>query len=217
MSYRFAASTTGPLAKIAGSLALPLSLQLTSEDPHHVWALVDKEQPPGLQNAWAIFPIALAAVKDQFSPRFESRFESIDDWLPGMTALLERRTAFRATAAAEVSALWTSLAAPSKTAITGDIGLDLDLGIQAHAQWEADSDCWWSIQRPGDAPVLRVRLCAARASARSVSVKATASAGLDQATQNALAAILGQHRTQLLHQLRHGVRGMLGKLPASKA
>ena len=212
MSYRFAASTTGPLAKIAGSLALPLALQLHSREPHHIWALVDKEQPPGLQNAWAIFPIAVAAVKEQFSPRFES----VADWRPGMTALLERRTTFRAATAAEVSALWTRLAAPLKTAITGDIGLDLDLGIQVHAQWEAYSDCWWSIQRPGDAPVLRVRLCAARASARSVSVKATASAGLDQATQNALAAILGQHRAQLLHQLSQGVHGMLGKLAASK-
>ena len=212
MSYRFAASTTGPLATIAGSLDLPVALQLNSEDLHHVWALVDNQQPTGLQNAWAILPIASAAIQENFA----SRFDSVDDWLPGMTALLERRVTFRANAAAEVSALWTSLTAPLKTAITGDIGLDLDLGIQAQAEWQASSDCWWSIQRPGDAPVLRVRLCAAQASARSISVKATAAAGLDQATRNALAAILGQHRTQLLDQLNHGVSGMLGKLPAPK-
>jgi hypothetical protein len=211
MPYRFAASTTGPLANIAGSLALPAALQLNSQEPHHVWALVDKDQPTGLQNAWAILPIAVDAVKERFRPRFET----VDDWLPGMTALMERRVRFRANAAAEVSALWTSLGAPLKTAITGDIGLDLDLGIQAEAQWEAYSDCWWSIQRPGDAAVLHVRLSAARASARTVSVTAAASVGLDQATRNALAAILGQHRTQILHQLRQGYHGILGKLPHS--
>ena len=212
MSYRFAASTTGPLAKIAGSLALPVALQLNSEEPHHFWALVDKELPTGMQNAWAIFPIAAAAMTEKFA----SRFEAVDDWTPGMTVLMERRVSVRATVAAEVSALWTSLTAPLKTAITGDIGLDLDLGMQASAEWQAYSDCWWSIQRPSAAPVLRVKLCAARSSARSISVKATASAGLDQATQNTLAAILGQHRTQLLHQLNQGVNGMLGKLPAPK-
>lgn len=212
MSYRFAAYTTGPLAKIAEGLALPAALELSSEEPHHVWALVDKEQPTGLQNAWAILPTAVAAVKDAMFPRFET----VDDWLPGMTALMERRVRFRASASAEVSALWTSLAAPLKTAISGDIGLDLDLGIQTEAQWEAYSDCWWSIHRPSNAPVLRVRLSAARRSARTISVKATAAAGLDQATRNALGAILGQHRTQLLHQLRQGAYGMLGKLPAPK-
>ncbi|MFN0101689.1 MAG: hypothetical protein ACKV2U_06310 [Bryobacteraceae bacterium] len=212
MPYRFAASTTGPLAEIAGSLALPAALQFNSEDPHHVWALVDNDRPSGLQNAWAILPVAAAAAKELFRPRFDS----VDDWLPGMTALMERRVDFRANATAEVSALWTSLAAPLKTAITGDIGLDLDLGLQAQAQWQVSSDCWWSIQRPDAARLLRLRLCAARSSARSISVKAGAVANLDQATRNALAAILGQHRTQLLHQLRQGVYGMLGKLPASK-
>ena len=59
MPYRFAAYTTGPLAKIAGSLALPAALELNSEEPHHVWGLVDKEQPTGLQNAWAILPTAV--------------------------------------------------------------------------------------------------------------------------------------------------------------
>jgi len=212
MPYRFAASNSGPLAEIAGSLALPTALQLTSGAPHHVWALVDKQKPTGLQNAWAVFPIAVAVIKEQF----ESPLESVDDWAPGMTALMERRVHVRAGATAEISALWTSLVAPLKTAITGDIGLDLDLGIQAHAQWEAYSDCWWSIERPGDSPVLRVRLCAGRTSARSLSVKATAASGLDQATQNAIAAILGQHRKQLLHQLNEGIRGMLGKLPAPR-
>jgi hypothetical protein len=212
MSYRFAAHTSGPLAKIAGSLALPAALELQSDEPHHLWGLVDKEQPTGLQYAWAILPTAVAAAKDALFPRFDT----VDDWLPGMTVLTERRVRLRANASAEVSALWTSLAAPLKTAITGDIGLDLDLGIQTQAQWEAYSDCWWSIQRPSDARVLRVRLSAARRSARTISVKATAGAGLDKATRNALGAILGQHRTQVLHQLRQGSFSVLGKLPASK-
>src|SRR6187549_878053 len=114
MPYRFAAYTTGPLAKIAGSLALPAAVELNSEEPHHMWGLVDKEQPTGLQNAWAILPTAVGAVKDAMFPRFES----VDDWLTGMTALMERRVRFHASASAEVSALWTSLAAPLKTAIT---------------------------------------------------------------------------------------------------
>jgi hypothetical protein len=212
MPFRFAVSTTGPLADIAGSLALPVALELTSREPHHLWALVNPDKPAALQNAWAVLPVAVTAAKELFQPSFES----VDDWLPGMTVLMERRARFRATASAEVSALWTSLAAPLKNTISGDIGLDLDLGIQADAQWEAVSDCWWSVHRPGAAPVLRVRLCAARVSARSISVKAGASAGLDQATRNALAAIVGQHRTQLLHQLREGVGHQIGKLPAAK-
>jgi hypothetical protein len=209
MSYRFAAKTVGPLAQIATGLALPASLQLTASEDHHVWALTNNALPPGQQDAWAALPIT-AEIPDHYVPRFDS----VNDWLPGMTALFERRLDIHASASAEVSALWTSLAAPLKTAITGDIGLDLDLGIQTAAQWQATSDCWWSVTRATAAPVLRVRLGAARASARSIRVKATAAAGLDQATQHALAALAGQHRTQLLNQLRRGATNVLSRLPA---
>ncbi|MBL8242454.1 MAG: hypothetical protein JNM66_33820 [Bryobacterales bacterium] len=212
MPYRFAASTTGPLAEIAGSLALPAALALTSQEPHHVWALVDSEKRASQENAWAILPATVAIAKERFQPVFDS----IDDFLPGITVLMERRARYRATASAEVSALWTSLAAPVSSALKGDIGLDLDLGIQADAQWEAVSDCWWSMHRPTGAPVLRVRLCAARTNARTISVKAGASAGLDQATRNALAAIAGRHRTQLLTKLRDGAEHQLGKLSVAK-
>ena len=209
MSYRFAAKTTGPLAQIATGLALPASLQLTASEDHHVWALTDNALPPGQQDAWTALP-ATAEIPDRYVPDFNS----VDGWLPGMTALFERRLDIQASASAEISALWTSLAAPLKTAITGDIGLDLDLGIQTNAQWQATSDCWWAITRATAAPVLRVRLTAARASARAIRVKATAGAGLDQATQHALAALAGRHRTQLLDQLRRGAANVLNRLPA---
>ncbi len=209
MSYRFAAKTVGPLAQIATGLALPASLQLTASEDHHVWALTDNALPPGQQDAWTALP-----VNTEIPNGYVPRFDAVTDWLPGMTALFERRVNIQASATAEVSALWTSLAAPLKTAITGDIGLDLDLGIQTAAQWQANSDCWWAITRATAAPVLRVRLSAARASARSIRVKATAGAGLDQATQHALAALAGRHRTQLLDQLGRGAANVLSRLPA---
>lgn len=212
MSYRFAAKTVGPLAQIATGLALPASLQLTAAEDHHVWALTDNTLLPGQQDAWTTLP-ATAEVPDRYVPDFNS----VDGWLPGMTALFERRLDIQASASAEVSALWTSLAAPLKTAITGDIGLDLDLGIQTKAQWQATSDCWWAITRATAAPALRVRLSAARASARVIRVKATAGAGLDQATRHALAALAGRHRTQLLDQLRQGANTVLKRLPAPLA
>ena len=212
MPYRFAVSTSGPLAKIAESLAFPAALQLTSNEPHHAWALVDNDKPLGQQGVWTIFPAAAAIAKERFQPRFDS----VDEWLPGMTVLLERRLHVRVSAAAEVSALWTSLAAPLHAQIAGDIGLDLDLGIQTQADVQIYSDCWWSIERPSNHPLLRIRLCAARGSARSISVKAVAAAGLDQATRNSLAALLGRHRTQLLHKLHAGSKDVLAKLPAPK-
>jgi hypothetical protein len=212
MPYRFAVSTSGPLAKIAESLAFPAALQLNSLEPHHAWALVDKEKPIGQEGAWALFPAAAAIAKEHFQPRFDS----VEEWLPGMTVLLERRLNIRVSAAAEVSALWTSLAAPVHAQIAGDIGLDLDLGIQTKADVQVYSDCWWSIERPSEKPVLRVRLCAARGSARSISVKAVAAAGLDQATRNTIAALLGRHRTQVLHQLQAGAKDVLAKFPAPK-
>lgn len=196
MPYRFAAKTSGPLAQIAGGLALPAALTLSASEDHHLWAFTDPAAPSGQKDAWAILPTS-TAVPANYTPRFDS----VDDWLPGMTALFERRLNVNASASAEVSALWTSLAAPLRSSITGDIGLDLDLGIQTNANWQATSDCWWSIQRPDANPALRVRLCAARANARTLKVTATAHAGLDQATRNALAAFAGKHRGQLLSRL----------------
>jgi hypothetical protein len=212
MPFRFAVSTSGPLAQIAESLAFPAALQLNSAEPHQVWALADKEKPIGQQGAWALFPAAAGLVKERFQPRFDT----VEDWLPGMTVLFERRLDLRVSAAAEISALWTSLAAPLPTQIAGDIGLDLDLGIQTQADVRVYSDCWWSVERPAESPRLRVRLCAARGSAHSISVKAVAAAGLDQATRNSIAALLGQHRTQLLHKLQAGASDVVAKLPAPK-
>ncbi|MBI2688757.1 MAG: hypothetical protein HYX27_20845 [Acidobacteria bacterium] len=209
MPFRFAATNLGPLAQLAGGLALPASLQLTAEERHHIWTLVDPDQSPGNRNAWALLP----ATSNTPLP-LVPRFENVDDWLPGMTVLFQRSSNISATVSAEVSALWTSIAAPLKTALTGDIGLDLDLGIQTRAEWHAAGDCWWSVQRPDAAPVLRVRLCSAKNAARSILVKANAAAGLDQATRNALAALFGQHRTQVLQYLRSGGWRALPKLPA---
>ncbi|HEU0122904.1 MAG TPA: hypothetical protein VFQ91_20405 [Bryobacteraceae bacterium] len=209
MSFRFAATATGPLGQILDALALPAALALTAREEHHVWSLVDPDQPPGRQTAIAAVPVA-TPVPDGYIPRLDS----VDAWLPGMVVLMERRSDIRAAAAAEVSALWTSLAAPLKAAITGDIGLDLDLGIQARAEWQAASDCWWAIERPTAARALRLRLCAARNSALGIAVKATASAGLDQATRNAAAAALGRHRTQLLNRLRRGATDVVKRMPA---
>ncbi len=196
MPYQIAATASGPLAELSGSLALPRLLQLDSPAPHSLWALVDSARPDSQQNAWAILPGSAPA------PRAFPRFESVDDWAPGLTALFERRLRLRAAAAAEVSALWTSIAAPiSGAAIAGDIGLDLDLGIQARAHWNVDSDFWLSIRRPSAAPVLEVRLCAARIGARSIDVKATAHAGLDEATRKSLAAILARQRDAVIDKL----------------
>ena len=193
MSFRFAATNSGPLAQIAAGFALPAALQFQSEERHHVWTLVDATQPTGQQNAWAFLP-----TTPESPLSFVPRFETVDDWLPGMTVVFQRTSNLSASVSAEVSALWTSIAAPIKTALTGDIGLDLDLGIQTRAEWRAACDCWWSIQRPNAAPVLRIRLCSARNAARAITVKANAVAGLDQATKQALAVLFGHHRTQVL-------------------
>lgn len=209
MSYRIAAFANGPLAELAKGLDLPASLELSSDTSHAVWGFVDNRRPSGQEHLWAIVPAAVAALADRFQPRFTS----VDDWLPGMTTIFERTVDLRLSISGEVSALYTSLAAPLKTKILGDIGLDLDLGIQAKSECLATGEVWYSIQRPSNARRLRLRLCAARASARSLTVKATVNAGLGQATRNAIAAILGQHRTQLLHQLRQGASKLAGKLP----
>ncbi len=211
MPFRIAATKLGPLANFAGSLVLPAALNLKSNDPHYLCALTDSGVHAAVQSVWAILPAATPPPARAFP-----RFDTVDDWQSGLTLLVEQSANLRASASAEISALWTSLAAPVKSILSGDIGLDLDLGIQAQAQWCASSDCWWSIHRPSAARTLELRLCAARTSARSLNVTAGATAGLDQATRNSVAAILGHHRTQLLQSLRRGAAALPGKLPFPK-
>lgn len=213
MDFRLSASTEGPLADMTEILGFPASLDWNSREPHQLWSLVDSGNHSSSPDAWAILPAGVAAISEFLAPRFDS----VDDWLPGMTLLRRRRSTLSATASGEVSALWTGIAAPLKTALAGDIGLDLDLGLRAQAQWTARRDCWWSIERPSAAHLLRVKLFSDRSSSSAISVKGVAVAGLDQATRNALAVILGQHRTQILEKLRQGVSGLTGGLPAAEA
>jgi len=209
MPYRFAEIAAGPLAKIIEGLNLPVSIRPSGKDDRRLLSVIDPALAAGLQAAWAILPIT-SKIGDNYAPDFQS----VSDWLPGMVTLFQRRTQFHASASAEVSALWTSLSAPLKTAVIGDIGLDLDLGIQTRAEWRADAASWIAVQRPGAGRTLRLTLSANRESARSIGVTATAAAGLDQATRTAAAAILRQHRTQLLQQLQQGSTGLLRRLPS---
>jgi hypothetical protein len=188
MPFQITATRSGPPAEIVDSLSLPTALGRTASGLLHLWELLDPDAPPERQRAFALIPAAGAALLQPAFPKFDS----CNDWLPGLTVLFERRQHFRAAASAEVSALWTSLVATAPAAITGDIGLDLDLGLRAAASWEAHANCWWSIERPSAAPLLRVRLLAARESRGAVTVLANAVAGLDSATRRALAAVTGR-------------------------
>jgi hypothetical protein len=188
MPFHITATRSGPPAEIARSLGLPAAPGATASALLHLWELLDPDAPPGHQRAFALLHAAGAALQRPAFPKFDA----CSDWTPGLTVLFERQLNIRAAASAEVSALWTSIAAPTPATIAGDVGLDLDLGLRAAASWHARSHCWWAIERPSAAPVLRVRLFAGRESRAAVSVQANAVSGLDAATRRALAAVTGR-------------------------
>lgn len=204
MSVRFENLATGTAAALLEKLHIPASLAGSAgSESHSLWAI-----PSPDDTQYALVP----AAANPTAPALAHANPAA--WLPGATLFARRQTHLRASARAEYSALFTSLASPVKTALTGDIGLDFDLGIQASASWQSETNCWFSLHRPAAAPTpqLRLRLASAANRTRRISVQAAAAAGLDNATRNALAAAAGQHRNQILARLRRGLFDGLDRL-----